>query len=204
MSATYRNIAGRERRPDDFYSTPPWCTRAILAHLQPGTVLDPCAGTGAVLDVVREEWGVPTLAIEVDAARKIPAAHVVARHNALGPEPWPRADLVVTNPPYRGALAFVRRALLECSGDCVFLLRLNFLASLGRAPFHHKHPCDVFVLPRRPSFVHGGTDATDYAWMVWGPGRGGRLIHLDLDDGAPTLQVSLAEGALVALATAKA
>jgi hypothetical protein len=36
------------------------------------------------------------------------------------------------------------------------------------------------VLPKRPSFTGGGTDATEYAWMVWGPTRTGRLRILEV------------------------
>lgn len=49
MSATGR---GAERRADDFYETPGWCTRAIRTRLDVfpnSVVLDPCAGTGAIL-----------------------------------------------------------------------------------------------------------------------------------------------------------
>jgi hypothetical protein len=35
--------------------------------------------------------------------------------------------------------------------------------------------CDVYVLSKRPSFSgNGKTDATAYAWFLFGPGRGGR------------------------------
>jgi hypothetical protein len=69
----------------------------------------------------------------------------------------------------------------------VALLRLNWPA---RAPGKHpdryelirKFTPDVYVLPNRPSFSNGGTDATEYAWMVWNRSarwRPGRIQILD-------------------------
>ena len=45
MSATNRSNV---RVASDFYATPAWCTRAILPHLPVTSVLDPCAGDGAI------------------------------------------------------------------------------------------------------------------------------------------------------------
>jgi len=189
MSATGRNLAGNERRADDFYATPAWCTAAILPHVNPcprtaiagrlARVLDPCCGVCPALDVIRDTWDAVRLGIELDEARAATAG--VGQGDALGPEPWPMADLVLTNPPYGLALEFVERAAKELPGACrAFLLRLNFLGSQKRAVFHRANPCDVYVLPKRPSFTNGGTDATEYAWFVWGPGRGGRWQILDV------------------------
>lgn len=183
MSATGRNVEGHERHADDDYATPAWCVRAVLPHLASSTVLDPCCGHGALLDIVADEWKVPTFGIELDAARAklAKSRHAVARDDALKVE-WPSA-LVITNPPYNLAEEFIRKALARKTAfDAAFLLRLNFLGSQKRAQFHRDNPSDVFVLPRRPSFTPDGkTDATEYAWFVWGPGRGGRWKMLDVE-----------------------
>jgi SAM-dependent methyltransferase len=89
-------------------------------------------------------------------------------------------DLVIANPPYSETEAFVSHALTIGTTVC-FLLRLNWLASKKRAAFHRAHPADVFVLPKRPSFTEDSrTDATEYAWFVWGEGRGNRWFLLDV------------------------
>jgi len=175
MSATGRSDV---RRSDDFYATPAWCTLALLPHLTRCSVLDPCAGDGAILDTVRQAWGCEAIGIEVDKDRADRSRSVW--RNALTHEPWPYADQIITNPPYSLASEFVERAITT-GRDCAFLLRLNYLGSKKRAKFHREHPCDVYVLPRRPSFTNGGTDATEYAWMVWGHGRGNRWAILDVD-----------------------
>lgn len=183
MSATGRNLEGNERRADDFYATPAWVTEAILPHLEVGSVLDPCCGEGAILDVVRDVWRVETFGIEIDEGRRNTArsrGHDARLDDALIKTTWSSTVNIITNPPYSWAEAFIRRALIECEGDIAFLLRLNFLGSQKRAAFHRARPCDVYVLPKRPSFTGGGTDATEYCWMVWGPGRGNRWWVLDV------------------------
>jgi hypothetical protein len=195
MSATGR---GRVRNKDDFYETPEWCTRAILPHLKPGPVLDPCCGEGAILDVVNDEWAlagnqrvtVDTIGIEIDRARWATATrtgHHVFHRDALAPEKWdlPHTKCqVITNPPYSLAMEFILRAAIEVPNqDRAFLLRLNFLGSQKRAKWLRGNTPDVFVLPKRPSFTPDKkTDATEYAWMIWGPGRRGVVKILEIEE----------------------
>ena len=182
MSATGRGL--HVRHPDDYYSTPAWCTRAILPWLSVSErVLDPCAGTGAIMRVATEFWGSRVLGIEIDPDRASECGAKCA--DALEPETFWGECAVVTNPPYALAMPFVERALTNAHGahDVAMLLRLNWLASQKRAAFHRAHPCDVYVLPKRPSFTtNGKTDATEYCWMVWGPGRGGRWQILEIEN----------------------
>jgi hypothetical protein len=169
-----------DRAVHDFYPTPAWCVRAILNFLPVvQSVLDPAAGDGAILRVVRDGWGVATETIgyDIDAARVVGGSKSIHR-DALGPEPWAAVPLVIMNPPFSHAQAFVERAIAEVAprrGTVAALLRLAFLASKRRYVFHETHPSDVFVMPERPSFTKDGrTDRYDYAWFVWGPDRGGR------------------------------
>lgn len=229
MSATGRNLVGAERHGDDFYSTPSWTTRAILPFLinrgSRMTTLDPCCGDGAILKELLGVAGVVS-GIEINGARAQAAADLVGNvvcRDALGPESWGSPNLIKTNPPYALAMQFVVRALAEVArgGEVAMLLRLPWLASQERAAFHRAHPSDVYVLPKRPSFVEHlrwssnqcplllvgngkskpprcqleaghadrgdgdcrtlGTDATDYGWFCWGPGRGNRWHVLDVE-----------------------
>jgi hypothetical protein len=160
VSATGRNLAGHERFADDAYETPYWCTRAILPHLKKGPVLDPCCGNGAILQVVHEQWKVPTLGYEFDPSRANAATFVgIAATSAIRNVDatkiaWKINNTVITNPPYSDAIQFIEISLIERSDfDKAFLLRLNFLGSQKRAEFHRKHPADIFVLSQRPSFA---------------------------------------------------
>lgn len=158
MSATGRSDV---RIPADFYSTPPAVVRAILRvlDLRAGSVvLDPSCGDGAILDVA-DAMGCATVGIELDAGRAIKAqasGRVVEVRDALSADAWPRADVIVMNPPYSLAMDFVLRALAEAKPQgigVVALLRLAWLESAGRAAFHRANPSDAYVLSERPSFA---------------------------------------------------
>jgi predicted RNA methylase len=160
VSSTNR---GAVRERDDFYETPVWVTELVLPKLGAiagKTVLDPFAGRGAILDVCTRAGAKRTIAIEIDSARS-KACCKPARSVHLGDtfglggarfdEPL---DLIITNPPFSRTLEAVEWCLARADGRPVtVLLRLAFLESLERAPFHRKHPADVHVLARRPSFL---------------------------------------------------
>jgi hypothetical protein len=82
-----------------------------------------------------------------------------------------RWAFIVGNPPYRHGEEFVRRCfdlLEEETGRLLFLLRINFLGSQKRRQLFADLPlAHVWVLSKRPSFVNGGTDATEYGWFLW-------------------------------------
>jgi len=189
-----------ERHPGDFYETPEWCTRAILPHLGLfRTVLDAGAGTGAISRVVRpllrDRWasGAWLHAVELDPGRaKESGADCGSFYDMTkigGGERWAkRWDLVISNPPFSEAERFAEHALTIGKTVC-FLLRLGWLAAnpsskkdhiRKRLEIHRKNPCDVYVLGRRPSFTGGeDTDFSEYAWFVWGKGRGNRWFPLE-------------------------
>jgi hypothetical protein len=162
MSATNR---GSERQPDDYYTTPSWAVAAILPHLGLGggekfangctvpTVLDPACGNGALLKAAQLHWGPRCYCAGIDIADRGWPGTIV--RDALSDEPWPKAKLILANPPFSLAMEFLKRSLREVAegGDVAFLLRIAWLAGQERAKFHKAHRSDVFVLPRRPSFT---------------------------------------------------
>lgn len=202
MSAAGRSVAaetGHVRHADDFYATPPWCTRLLLdtLTLPDGLrVLEPAAGEGAIVkELVAANPRMQLQAVEIDEVRGKRAAKQCPTTNAnfLEWRPSIKFDLIVTNPPFALAMDFVKAALplLTQKGTCAMLLRLNWLASMKRAAFLTRYCPDVYVLPRRPSFTGGGTDATDYGWFLWrGPGERAvgqvRVLPVDLREGSST------------------
>lgn len=175
MSATNR---GSERQPADSYPTPAWCVRRLLEavgedELPRGAWLEPCAGEGAIVEVIAERADSISV-VEIDPAMRPglveafrearrrppgsptppPASFQIADYLTL-PPPSKKYDVIITNPPYSLALDFVRKAAAEAH-HVAMLLRLNFLGSgvkSGRSDWLRQHPPDVFVLPNRPSFV---------------------------------------------------
>jgi len=173
MSATGRSDV---RDSADYYATPAFCVRRLLERVQlpGGPWLEPCAGEGAVIKAVNElRSDVDWTAVEYrpECLKPLHALNLnsvqIDSFTTLS-MPLRRAHFAVclSNPPYRSALPFVQRAC-ELADIVVFLLRLNWLAGRERHAWLMKHVPNVYVLPDRPSFVDGGTDATDYAWMLW-------------------------------------
>jgi predicted RNA methylase len=180
------------RTPGDFYTTPRETIEAILPHLpldgEP-FVLDAGSGAGAIAHAVaRRNPRAEVVGIERNP-ELVAKAREAGVHNAefvqgsflrYSPE-LESPDLIIMNPPFTFAKEFVERALaiIKRGGTVCALLRMNFMGSVGRAEFNRRHPAEVFVCTRRPSFVASGkTDASDYAWFVWGPGRGGKWAPL--------------------------
>ena len=191
---TSKHRAPQPPNPGEYFATPDWCVRAILPHLPiGGSVLEPCAGDGAIVRALLASGVSPECidAMEIDERR----ARVLAttgvdmiQIDALSAEAdymWqlPHA-LVIMNPPFSGAMDFVKEAIgaqAPHRGTTAALLRLSFLEGQCRADFHALHPSDVYVLPKRPSFTGDGkSDSSAYAWFCWGPGRGGRWQVLEV------------------------
>jgi predicted RNA methylase len=171
----------------DFYETPSWAVRAIgdvLPIAENMRILDAGCGTGAILRQIGAQFPEnEILGLEKDEARfraaeastDLPIAHGDFFSHA---DRW---DLIISNPPYSHALEFVQHAMTLSPIVCM-LLRLPWLASQRRAQWHRENPAQINVLPRRPSFTGDGkTDATEYAWFIWGSGDPGtyRILHVD-------------------------
>lgn len=212
MSSTHR---GAVRSPNDYYGTPAWLTDAILPHLPlGGVVLEPCAGKGQILMRLLRA-GVNTYSVrayEIDPVaaaeceRVLVPANVIPVHvrDFLAVNDLGHIDTVVMNPPYDvaeqpgcTAFAFVKKCVdhVGPSGTVAALLRLNWLEGAGhgepeRLAFLKRNPPDIGITSRRPAFgtnKHGkiATDSCAYAWMVWGPGRCGRIFYLDVAGAEP-------------------
>lgn len=182
VSATGR---GAERQKDDFYETPAWCVRRYLeaSVVRHGHWLEPGAGDGAIIravDAWRSEYPLPTLAwvaVEREATHfaLVETGVSVLFADFLHPDvsAAKKFDMCIGNPPFKLAQEFIEKGL-TCANVVAFLLRLNFLEGNKRSAFFKQYPCDVFVLPNRPSFrADGKTDACAYAWFEFGGGMGG-------------------------------
>lgn len=175
----------RPRSAHDFYETPArLCTKAVenvpFGH-EPSRILDPGAGRGP--------WG--------KAARiAFPDAHIVGVESQrdfrkpVGYDEWIKRDflrysdgapfdLILGNPPFAKAEEFVRHGLelLQKGGYLLYLLRLAFLESEGRALglWREFPPLEVYVLANRVPFYGGTkTDDTAYALYLWRKGTHAR------------------------------
>lgn len=171
----------------DYYPTPAWVTHALLDNvaLPGGRWLEPCAGDGAIIRAVNERrtlhgWDAVDVGIDGGDAggARVDNWLCGVDFTAVHPRELGPLDLVITNPPYSIAADIIRHAF-QFAPVVVMLLRLNFLGSsrkrLDLLPSESHGMPDVYVLSKRPSFTGDGrTDASEYAWFVWGMG-GGRI-----------------------------
>lgn len=198
MSATGR---GSERIAADNYPTPGWCVRRLLeaVELPSGYWLEPCAGEGAIVDVLRErQWGGAWGCNELWACELRPEceerlkskADRVLIHDFTDVDGWPMISAAISNPPFGIAERIIKTALaLPGSPVVAMLLRLNFLEGQARADWLRVQPPDVYVLPERPSFAHkvscahevtGRTGDGDAVMAMRGCGWQELIPHTDL------------------------
>lgn len=174
------SAAPSERDPRDFYPTPHEVTRALVPSLPPyKTALDIGCGTGAILDVLGAmRPAVRTLGVELDpelARRADDRGHHVWIGDVTKPvdfchEPvrdtlfaytlqqlGEEADVIVMNPPFKHAQAFVETAMAirKTWVTVAVLLRGTFLEGIERLDFHRKYPAEILVIPNRIDFTRG-------------------------------------------------
>jgi hypothetical protein len=174
-------LIDRDREEDDFYATPPDATEALArrySHLLLGTTLwEPCAGDGAMVDVLRPYLGAQGHTITTDIN---PRRADVRRADVFDP----RIDAqmttrkairaVVTNPPFMLAQPIIERIMAPG-----FLPNLTMFALLLKATFWHadsrrelfrKHPpAIIHPLTWRLDFKNLGRPTMECAWHVWLP-----------------------------------
>lgn len=164
----------------EFYPTPrPYIE--LLAHYEDLTgtrFLEPAAGDGRIAEFVTAEE-----IVFVDITRRELVVEPTKFHEtcfiALTPKlraQSPPFDLIVTNPPFSMALAFVKLSLslLAPGGKACFLMRANFFHSHARYRFNRTHPPKrEYRLAKRPKFRYGRSDSWDYSWFVYEHGHRG-------------------------------
>lgn len=158
------------RRAFDYYRTPEWMTRALLRRvpaqsLALGTkwVFDPCAGDGAISNVLKS-CGIQVLTNDVDSHHPTDLHLDVTRDWPTGKIAW-----VVTNPPFAHANIIVPKSFHAATDGVALLLRLSWLEPTGdRQDFLLSHPpTRLIVMPRYSFKRNGKSDSVTSAWFVW-------------------------------------
>lgn len=155
------------RAEADNYATPLESFRPLLPWLKflPTPFWEPAAGDWRLVDELNRE-GLKAFGSDL---RGYPGDIESEWRRDFLTEPITCPGTILTNPPFSRAFEFCQQAVKLCP-NVVLLLRLNFLASQKRAPWFREHkPTALFILSKRPSFTGRGTDACDYAWVVWSP-----------------------------------
>ncbi len=166
--------------PDDF-PTPPWATRALLAHVLADigpftarTCLEPACGAGHMARVLAGCFA------EVTASDAHDYGHGAVRDFLRHPFAVGSVDWVITNPPFRLGEAFAVQALRVAREGVALLVRTVFIESVGRyrTLFAATPPTRFAQFVERVPMVKGrldprATTATGYAWLVWEKARMG-------------------------------
>ena len=181
---------------DDF-PTPPWATRALCERLQNSwdelnewtdnkiapstghlTVREPAANRGHMVRPLREYFAT----VEASDIHDYGVGFLQADY-LFGPPP-PMVDWTITNPPFRLADQFIRRALGTSREGVAVIVRSAFLEGVGRYTdlFSKSPPSLVLQFSERVVMHKGklsekGSTATAYCWLVWK--RGEKPTQLD-------------------------
>ena len=104
----YSKVNMGQRKKGDFYQTPYSMTSQILDHViyigdSPETILEPAAGSGAILKVLKERFP-KTKLYASDINRQ------VCNFDFLTHDFKKEFDWIITNPPYSLADEFVKKA----------------------------------------------------------------------------------------------
>lgn len=95
---------------------------------------------------------------------------------------------IITNPPYKSALAFVEKSLqtVKTGRKVAMFLKLQFLEGKARKKLFEKYPPKVIyvsssrlICAKNADFqkmIEGGGSAVAYAWFVWEKGYKGDTI----------------------------
>lgn len=154
---------------DDFYPSPPEATAALLSVEKfAGAIWEPACGDGAISKVL-EAHGYDVVSTDL-----VERGYGEGRIDFLM-ETKPLAPNIVTNPPYKNALAFARHALDLESDKVAFLMRLVWLEGAARKKFFESSGlARVWVFSKRLPRMHRAgydgpktTSTIAFAWFVW-------------------------------------
>jgi hypothetical protein len=172
----YQNRRLGKGGAEDF-PTPPWATRAFLAHLMPDdlselTVWEPAANRGYMSRPLAEHFGAVIATDKFDYGAGFPLIDFLD-----GPSPTDygmAVDWIITNPPFNAAEDFVRRALNIAEDGVAIFARASWLEGKRRYDTLFR-PCPpTWFCPyvERVPIVQGRVDPgaasqMPYAWFVW-------------------------------------
>lgn len=167
------------RKPADLYPTPLDCTYSLLPHIAPllppdAKVWEPACADGQMVEVLRE-FGYEVVGTDL----RPDVTGGVGGVDFLGPDtPFhtDRYDLLATNPPFKAAEAFIRRAL-KVAPVVVMLLKAQYWNTKNRKKlFRETKPYMELNLTWRPAFLakeRGNNPLMDCMWVVWVRGHEG-------------------------------
>ncbi|MFT4117441.1 hypothetical protein [Bradyrhizobium sp.] len=158
-----------DRHPEDWYIEPDWCDdRLFAAEKFEGRIHDPACGSGRIIAAARRAG---LRATGSDIVKRAPSFRV---GNFF--EQTRFVENVVSNVPFRFAMAFVGHALNLADRKVAILLPSAWINAEARSIWLSRTPLrQIWLLAPRPSMPPGhraneprvGNGTTDFAWLVW-------------------------------------
>lgn len=165
---------GYEREQNDAYYEPAWCDDRLFdfLNLPEGTrVWDPACGTGAIVEAAKRA-GLKAVGTDI-MQRWQDGTPGRARRDFLTCSALPGVEMIVSNPPFKHALEFAKRAI-EMAQGVALLLPSTWMYGAKRSEWLATTPLRwILLLVPRPSMPPVGSDVApgggkvDYAWFVW-------------------------------------
>lgn len=172
--SSFQTVAGSgpeaNRNPVDFYPTPAPVVRALLERETfPEVVWEPAAGRGHLARELRR-YGYKTFASELHTQ---PGDVGTDAHLDFLSPGGPMGRSIVTNPPFRLAEKFIRKAVELRMEKHAWLLRVQFVESARRYSLFRDHPPRrIWAFSRRVQISERGLEEPlggiiAFAWWVW-------------------------------------
>lgn len=191
QNTSHAVMAQRREPPDslDFFPTPPWATRALfrcvfeprgwLGHLRTKQAWEPACGEGHMSAVLQEFFATVIATDVFDYSGGAQARWPASWWRTLDfidptESQTPVVDWIITNPPFKVAEDFARRAIELTQHGVALLVRSSWLEGTGRYErlFRPHPPRLVVQFAERVPMTKGRWDpdastATSYAWVLW-------------------------------------
>lgn len=168
------NHTDSEREVHDYYATDPKACKLLLELESFHNILEPACGEGHISKVL------------IDSGVNVISSDVVdrgygVRKDFFSYNEW-NGD-IITNPPYKYALSFVKHALdiIPEGNKVAMFLKLQFLEGKKRKEFFMYNPFRTLYVSssrllcaKNGDFSGGNSSAVAYGWFVWVKGFKGR------------------------------
>lgn len=157
---------GGKRREGDFYPTPWEATVALLEEVKfPDFIWEPACGDGAMAEVLTA-YGHTVAA--TDVVHRGYGAELTSCFLTGKTRVAQKVFGIVTNPPFKLAEEFIRKAL-SYTPSVAMLLKATYPNAADRVALFEEHPPSrVLPLTWRLDFTGGGNPTMDCTWFVWG------------------------------------
>ncbi len=160
---------GRDRQEKDYYPTPSKTTEAIMIREKfEGEVWECACGDGRMSEVLKKYNKVFSTDIynQGYGEKEVDFLKTLATFNT---------DNIITNPPFRYAVEFVKHAKKRAKKKIALLLKLVFLEGIGRYKMFQDKDFPlkkVYVFCRRQPIYKDGivlknSGLIAFAWFVW-------------------------------------